>query len=122
MANIDVGAEIMVALTDYTNDIKESVDEAVINTANELKDRIKADSPKRTKKYSKGWHVKALFKGKGNHRMVVHNATHYQLTHLLEHGHAKAGGTERVDAQPHIQPNEEWAKKELEKRITEALQ
>lgn len=122
MADIDVGAEIMAALTDYTNDIKESVDEAVISTANELKDRIKADSPKRTKKYSKGWRVKALFKGKGNHRMIVNNATHYQLTHLLEYGHAKAGGTERVDAQPHIQQNEEWAKKELEKRITEALQ
>ena len=54
--------------------------------------------------------------------MIVHNATHHQLTHLLEYGHAKAGGTERVDAQPHIQQNEEWAKKELEKRITEALQ
>lgn len=29
MADIDVGSEIMAALTDYTNDIKESVDEAV---------------------------------------------------------------------------------------------
>ena len=36
MADIDVGSEIMAALTYYTNDIKESVDEAVISTANEL--------------------------------------------------------------------------------------
>lgn len=124
MAKSDIGAEIMSALIDYTDEIKENIDKAVISTSNELKDRLKNDSPKRKKsggKYCKGWRVKVMFKGKGNHRVVVYNATHYQLTHLLEYGHAKAGGTGRVPAQPHIKSNEEWAKKELEKRIEEAL-
>lgn len=122
MANIDIGTEIMSALTEYTDQIKDKVDKAVTSTSNELKGRLKAESPNRTGEYRKGWRVKIMFKGKGNRRTVVHNATHHQLTHLLEYGHAKAGGTERVSAQPHIKSNEEWAKEEFEKRIVEALQ
>ena len=121
MANTDISTEIMSALTEYTDEVKSKVDEAVTNTSNELRDRLKTESPNRTGEYRKDWRVKVIFKGKGNRRTVVHNATHYQLTHLLEYGHAKAGGTERVSAKPHIKSNEEWAKKELEKRIVEAL-
>lgn len=121
MANTDISTEIMSALTEYTDEVKSKVDEAVTNTSNELRDRLKTESPNRTGEYRKGWRVKVMFKGKGNRRTVVHNATHYQLTHLLEYGHAKACGTERVSAQPHIKSNEEWAKGEFEKRIVEAL-
>jgi hypothetical protein len=52
---------------------------------------------------------------------LVHNKTDYQLTHLLEHGHAKRNGG-RVAPKIHIRPNEEKAVKEFEKRIKGAIQ
>ena len=54
----------------------------------------------------------------------MHNATDYQLTHLLEFGHAINGGTKRVKAIPHIEPAKENAVEtfvqEVEKVIREA--
>ena len=46
---------------------------------------------------------------------TVHSKTQYQLTHLLEYGHAKRGGG-RTKAQPHIIKGEELAIKELKEK------
>ncbi len=118
----EIGTEIMSALKSYTDEVKDNVDEAVTTATNNLKNRIEADSPKRTGFYSKGWQVKTLYRGHGNKRMIVHNKTSYQLTHLLEYGHAIKGGTARSPAHPHIKKNEEIARKEFQKQIEEALQ
>lgn len=45
----------------------------------------------------------------------------YQLTHLLEHGHAKRGGG-RVPAKPHIAAAEQAGIEQLEKEIQKALE
>ena len=52
--------------------------------------------------------------------VVVHSKNRYQLTHLLENGHAKRGGG-RVREIPHIGPAEEIGIRELEERIERAL-
>lgn len=51
----------------------------------------------------------------------IHNKTDYQLTHLLEKGHAKRNGG-RVNPEVHIRPNEERAVKEFESRIKGAIE
>lgn len=65
--------------------------------------------------YRKGWRAKKV-KGK----WIVHNATNYQLTHLLEKGHALADGG-RSKAYPHIEPVEQELIEEFEREIREVL-
>ena len=65
--------------------------------------------------YRKGWRAKKV-----NGKWVVHNATDYQLTHLLEKGHALANGG-RAKAYPHIKPVEQELIEEFEREIREVL-
>lgn len=86
----------------YTQDVKEKLDAAAKEAARDLSKDLKQTSPEKTGDYKKGWRVK-----KKRKTYVVHNVE-YQLTHLLEHGHAKRGGG-RVPAKIHIAPAEDKA-------------
>ncbi|WP_433959711.1 HK97 gp10 family phage protein [Cytobacillus horneckiae] len=104
MSNVnDFTGELMRQLRMYEYDVSEMVEEAKKDVANEAVSKLKQDSPKDTGKYRRGWRVKKV----GN-KLVVHNATSSQLTHLLEKGHAKVGGG-RVAPRVHIRPVEEKA-------------
>lgn len=70
-------------------------------------------TPRLTNDYADGW-KRSKVRGK----WIVHNETDYQLTHLLEDGHAKVGGG-RVDPRPHIQPIAQKAVEKFEDRIDE---
>ena len=113
----NVANEIAKLVRQYTKEVKEECEAAKQEVSKELVSDIKKDSPEKTGSYRKGWNVK---KGKGRKPALVHNKTDYQLTHLLEHGHAKRNGG-RVAPKVHIRPNEEKAVKEFEKRIKGAI-
>ena len=68
------------------------------------------------KEYCKGWRLKKDKAGKNRYIVKVWNKTDYQLTHLLEFGHATRNGG-RTKPQPHIRPTEEKYKKEFEKEL-----
>lgn len=109
--------EINKALQEYSDNVAEKVDKIIDDVAKETIIKLKETSPKKTGKYSKSWRITILYDGKGNKRISINNKIGH-LTHLLENGHAlKKGG--RVRAFPHIRPAEQWAIKEVERRIEE---
>lgn len=99
----------------YSQSVIEEVDEVTKEVAKEGVDKLKTRSPLKTGSYRKGWRVKKVKK-----KYVIHNKTDYQLTHLLEKGHAKVGGG-RVAPKVHIAPVEQELIEELQRRVIEAV-
>lgn len=104
----------------YSQEVTEQVKQDAEAVAKETVQKLRNDSPKKTGKYRRGWKVKKMFENANEVRFRVYN-TRYQLTHLLEKGHAKKGGG-RVRAYVHIRPAELWAQKEFVKRVKKAVQ
>lgn len=107
-------------LAEYANLATDKVKRAVKRSANTVRSEIQTHAPVNTGKYKESWKVTKQSETSENLTMVVHSKNRYQLTHLLEHGHAKRNGG-RVAARPHIAPAEEAGVKELESRLKEAL-
>ena len=100
--------DIVDILNEYTEDVQNGISNAAISLANQAADELKATSGTykiRTGKYNKGWRVNEK-KGRGFINCTVHNATNWQLTHLLENGHITRNGG-RTKAFVHIKPVEE---------------
>lgn len=101
----NIGDEIIKELNAYSEGLVIEADNAAKRSAKRLREDIIDASPKDTGAYGGSWKVKEIkSKTNGPSKYVVHNEDHYRLTHLLEYGHVKNGGTERVKAQPHIEP------------------
>ena len=111
-------------LEDYIEDITEGVEEKTDTLTKEAVAELKQESPKgkgtREKPYHKGWTKQKGKENKGKYTVKIHNRTNYQLTHLLEFGHATRNGG-RTRAIPHIRPLEEKYKKLYEKEITTVI-
>ena len=94
-----------------------------LEVAKEVVQKLKNTSPKGSphkRKYAEGWRVSKKDKAD----LVVHNATNYQLTHLLENSHLvvnKKGTHGRTHPVKHIAPAEKWAADELPRKIMEDL-
>lgn len=116
----DIAAEIMQALHDYADMAVEEMQEIVEDTANECRDQIKATAPVRTGAYANSWTVKKNKTTATAVSATVQSRDRYQLTHLLEFGHAKRNGG-RVAARPHIAAARDQAEQNLERKLKEAL-
>lgn len=106
----------------YSQEVTEQIKQDTETVAKETRQRIKESGnfKNRTGKYRRGWKVKKAFESANEVRFRVYN-TRYQLTHLLEKGHAKKDGG-RVMAYVHIRPAELWEQKEFVKRVKKAVQ
>lgn len=113
----DFAGELMKCLEEYTEDVTKGITKAVAQTTKETVKELKSTAPKKTGDYAKDFAQK---KGDKDSEKVVYNRNHYQLTHLLEHGHAKRNGG-RTKPIVHIEPVEQKAIKNLENRIEEII-
>ena len=113
------GAAIAEALAEYDQEIADATKRITDEVAKEAVDALKKNSPKLTGSYRKGWRKKQSYADKRTKRNTVCNETDYQLTHLLEYGHASRNGG-RVRAIQHIAPVEQAAIEALQERIEAA--
>lgn len=132
----EMANEILNCIKQYTEEASEKIAEVCKEESEVLKENLKRDSPtgKRAgnKKYSRGWKIKKTSRS-GYVQYEIYN-TQGHLTHLLEKGHQNFVGTTkgkqkqvhtkggRTPAYPHIKPNEEKTKENVERRIKEVLQ
>lgn len=119
---MDFGTELSAILSDYTKEIAEKVDTAVLETAKEMQKELKEKSPIRERggQYAKNWKIKYAKTSMQETSATVYNAKYYYLTHLLENGHAKRKGG-RVAGKPHIAPAERNAIERFQRRIEDAV-
>ena len=112
---------VMEGLMEYHDLAADEMKKAVKKAGKSAKEQISSTAPKRTGRYAKSWNAKTMSENSTSIELVVHSKNRYQLTHLLENGHAKRGGG-RVRAIPHIAPAEEAAAELLESEIISALE
>lgn len=120
--------ELESTLKQYLNEYEENIEENVKETTNaitkEAVKEIKKTSPRRKgsrkNPYYKGWTKKVGKQNKGKYTVKIHNKTNYQLTHLLEFGHATRNG-KRTKAIPHVRPLEEKYNKLYEEKLTTVI-
>ena len=124
MANSSI-LDINSILNDYCKDIQDGIEEETIRLAKQGVSELKATSPKNKKKtrhqgkYAKGWRVKTE-KSFGHINCTIHNATDYQLTHLLEKEHLTRNGG-KTKAIVHIAPVEEKIVSEYQRNVEKVI-
>lgn len=111
---------IMREVQNYSDEVMEGVKKSVKRVAKECVGDIKENAPENMGDYKKGWKTKIAFESSNDIRVTVHNSKKPQLTHLLEHGHAKVNGG-RVEGKEHIRPAEQRAESKLLKQIQEVI-
>lgn len=89
------------------------------SVGNEAIEMLEAISPEDTGEYADAWKIDFKTKPDQPVMLIIHN-NKYQLTHLLEFGHASVMGG-RVDGQPHISTVQDFVNEEFEARIVRAL-
>lgn len=112
----DLADAIAETLAEYEEETVVDMKASVRSSAKICVQELRKNSPVLSGDYAKGWRSKDAYESATDIRIQVYNKTDYQLTHLLEDGHAKVnGGT--VPGTPHIEPAAEKASQLLLKDI-----
>ena len=111
---------VMEEMNNYRDVIDQDMRTAVREAGKTVQADIKASAPKQTGGYSRSWSVKNTKQNSHALEVTVYSRNRYQLTHLLEFGHAKRNGG-RTRAQVHIAPAEEKGIRQLEEDIIRSI-
>lgn len=125
-----LASEIMKVLDDFKEATDDVVESAIIQSGDNAVEELQAAHPDGSgqygswAKYNSGWTRTKLTSEGQKYSSTVHNAKLYQLTHLLEKGHAiKAGGRQVGNARAfeHIAPIAEKSENELVSKIIKGM-
>ena len=118
-------------LAEFIEEEEETINNVYREVANETEKMVVAKAPRDSGDYADGWKVIAHAKTDAFGTTIsytVGNPEHYQLTHLLEKGHAVKNqygapvrGKARVRGRRHIKPAETWGINELIERLRAKL-
>ncbi|WP_173328421.1 HK97 gp10 family phage protein [Ruminococcus flavefaciens] len=120
-------AAMVSACQEYTDEVREAVEEGIIEIGQEAVEQIKVLAPayegsnKNTPKgaYRRSWKYR-VDRQRGRIEVTVHaKSPHYRLTHLLENGHLNRDGTTRSKAIPHVSIVNSLAQKKVDKLLEE---
>ena len=112
---------VIEGLIDYVDLTTDEMKRCVKVAGKTVNDEIKKEAPVKSKRYRNSWTVRKTKESSTTLELTVHSKTRYQLSHLLEHGHAKRGGG-RVAGKAHIAPAEKRGEEELIQNIERWLQ
>lgn len=119
----NLAKEIEKALDEFVGVTEEACEKGVRETAKDAVSELRSAHPSGSGQYGSwdeyngSWKVMQTKTDKRYHRKAtIHNENHYQLTHLLEKGHALVQGG-RTRAFPHIAPVAEKCEGELIQNI-----
>ena len=104
-----------VLLTEYSDEVRANLHKDLQEVGKVTREAVKAKSPIKTGDYMSGWGY-TMQGSAGAESVVIRNKKKWQLTHLLEKGHAKRGAG-WVSARPHIAPAFEVGKKAFEEKL-----
>lgn len=116
----ELAVEITQAIAEYTEDVVAAIEAEVDATSKVIVDDIKANAPRKTGEYARGW-TRRKGTQPGTISYTIYNRSKPQLTHLLEHGHVKKGGG-RVEGRPHIGPAVDKHIPAMERRIEQIIE
>ncbi|WP_439818374.1 HK97 gp10 family phage protein [Weissella paramesenteroides] len=117
MVEINLAQEIARHLKQYSSDVERNLQAAKKEVGQKAVKQLRnaGNFNDRTGRYRKGWALKKV----GNN-YVIWNSTDYQLTHLLEFGHALRNGG-RSKGFTHIKPVEQMVINEFEAVVRKEL-
>lgn len=110
-------------ITEYGEEARDEIGDAMRATGKELVKEVKARSPKRRGNYRMGWRSETK-EFRLDASTVIYQQNSYQLTHLLEFGHALYQGGRykgEVEGKPHMAPVQDMAPDVFERKLREAM-
>lgn len=104
---------------DETNDLLKQTSKEI---ADETAKIVKESAPVKSGKYKKAIAKKKESETLTDVTYIIYvRSPQYRLAHLLENGHLKRGGKDRVKAFPHFKLGDDYIRENFEKRFEEKL-